>query len=138
MVVLVVGGIFGLRIAIGLKNVIEELPDAYAIWGTGELIIAYIEEKNEMPESWMDLEPFWDAGAGMHAKAGGIESFEDLQSVVEVKFDRLNEFRLSASEGIEPPPLVTAKSGATTRWEGADAGEMIIYHLKNEWTPVGR
>ena len=70
LVILIAGGIFGLRIAFGMKKVLEELPDAYAIWGTGELVIAYVEEKEKMPESWIELEPLWNAGHGMHARSG--------------------------------------------------------------------
>ncbi|MGE9290371.1 MAG: hypothetical protein ACQKBT_05240 [Puniceicoccales bacterium] len=132
IVVLAIVGIVGLRIGTGVKNVLEELADAYAVWGTGELIVAYLEEKNGMPDSWKDLEPLWDEGFGMHARSGGIESIEDLRALIDIEFERLDDYITSVKDRTEPPHLIRPKSGAKTRWEGADTDEIVIYYLKSE------
>ena len=118
-------------IGLGIRSTLNTLPDAYAIWGTGELIIAHLEDTDDFPKSWRELEPFWGDGHGAHARPGGIRSIQQLEKMVHIQFDRLEEHRDSAASGQKPSKLIIAKSGATTRWEGADADEMIVEYLEN-------
>lgn len=131
-IVLVIALAVVVFLVISIIKILTSLPDAYAVWGTGELVVAHLDEHGTMPTSWADLQPFWDDGYGMHARPGNIETLDELRERIDIPFTRLDELRVAAARGISPPDLITPKSGVSTRWQSGDADDMIINFLRTQ------
>ena len=111
--------------------VYHRIPESYAVWGTGELLVDHAKENNELPESWDDLAAAWNEGIAMHAI--GVVSFKELQELVEIDFNRLDELRDSYPDRSSIPRVVRTSSDRTSRWGDNDANWML-----NEYFNKGR
>ena len=105
------------------RTVKYRIPEAYAIWGTGELLVNHAERNDRLPESWNDLSIAWKDGVAMHAI--GVVSFEELQELVEIDFNRIDELRESYADRSSIPQVVRTSSGRPSRWGDSDANWML-------------
>lgn len=119
----------GVLIVQGLRSTVSQLPDAYSVWGTGDLVVAHLERKGRMPKNWEELRPFWDEGRGMHARIGPVKTFEDLMDRIVIEFDRLPEVYTFLGADAKSSGVIYPVSGSSLRWEGHDAEEMIREYL---------
>lgn len=117
---------------LSIRKVVSELPDMYGVWGVGELMVEYLERNDTMPISWESLEPLWREGHGLHARSGSVNTFDELKEMIEIDFSRLHELELVARNGGNHSPVIVPASGATGRWNGADADEMIVNYLREQ------
>ncbi|MCE9546848.1 MAG: hypothetical protein K8T25_15320 [Planctomycetia bacterium] len=82
-------------IAYRFINTLREIPDAYAAWDTGTLLIEYLQRhENHWPSSWDDLLTVMDGEEGSQillrgARAGDIEYAQSLRKMIaiDLKFD---------------------------------------------------
>lgn len=120
--------VVGVVIAYGLYEFINKrVPEMYATWGAGELLVNHVEDYNTFPETWSDLKPAWEAGIAVHAK--GVVTFEELQETIVIEFDRLDELAMPYSEPEQMPRVIRPVSGSVLHWEGQDANLMLNRYL---------
>jgi hypothetical protein len=111
----------------GLSCSPADFDDAYAKWGTGDMVISYMKDHDDhWPKSWDDLAPYF---AQNNVRVGGW-SYEKLQSriVIDFKADP-KKLKESATRGGRPTfNVIRARSG-TLAWEGREPNQMIYNYL---------
>lgn len=118
-----------IMIAISVFTFVKyRIPEMYAIWGVGELLVDHAKENDALPQSWTDLSKAWDDGIARHAV--GVVTFEELQELIDIDFDRLGELELSYPEWRLIPKIVRCRSGSSARWAGTDANKMLNDYLR--------
>ena len=124
--------VFGVAIYFGcsLLYTVRHIPDAYAAWDTGTLLVEYMKShRDRWPASWADLLSVARSGSGSQvtfrgASAGDTNYAASLRTKVAInwKFD----------------PSVDGPSSPITRldgtkfpvvWQGAEPNEMVHRYL---------
>ena len=116
------------------------LPEAYAAWDTGSLVIEYMDtNEGEWPRSWDQLltvvTPGSSEGVLLHgASAGDVKYARSLEQVVAVDWtaDPEQLAQTELQEGELPFRVITRKDGSDfpVLWEGAEPNEMIWRYLR--------
>ena len=117
-------------IAYGILHTLRGIPEAYAAWDTGTLLIEYMKYHDDRwPASWDELLTVLDSDEGRKiplrgAQAGDIAYARSLRESIAVDwtFDPAN-----ANAGSPVTPIRGAKFSVV--WEGAEPNEMVLYYL---------
>jgi hypothetical protein len=128
VVVIAIFGVIG-WIAYGFLHTLRGIPEAYAAWDTGTLLIEYMKHHDDQwPESWDELLKVLDSDEGRKiplrgAQAGDIAYARALREKVEVDwaFDPANP------TGNPVTPVGGGKFSVV--WDGAEPNEMVRYYL---------
>jgi hypothetical protein len=134
----------GTFVAYTFLRTVSELPDAYAKWDVGNLLIEYMETHDRAwPKRWEDLEECYTVLNSDARRSGDRflrsgQSFAELQRRIAIDFtaDPATLPQAQTRPGQEPFRIVWSLSGSKTVWEGAEPNEMILYYLKT--TPTTR
>jgi hypothetical protein len=130
-VAIAVSGVVG-WIAYGVVYTLHRIPEAYAAWDTGTLLVEYMKaHDNRWPASWDDLLTVLDSDAGrqiplMGAAAGDVKYARSLRDHVSVDWsfdphhadDRRNP--VSRPDGTAFPVV----------WSHAEPNELIRDYLR--------
>lgn len=133
--------IIGLTAIVGLACVLwvgdrliytlRHLPEAYAAWDAGELLVAYLEtHENHWPTSWDDLLSVLDTPRGSDITLRAPHANESdyahvLQGMIAIDWS----FDPAHAENASP---VTRRDGSafSVLWQDGDPNEMVREHLK--------
>ncbi len=117
------------------------IPDAYAAWDTGTLIIMYLESHDDQwPRSWDELlsvaETLDEHGKRLRGANGeGGFIYGDLPNRVSIDWDVDSEAIVSAQwkQDRLPVRMVTRADGKDfpVVWEGAEPNEMIWKYFRS-------
>lgn len=119
-------------IAIGLVYTkIRHVPEAYAAWDTGTLLVEYMKGHDDRwPSSWEDLLSIMDSESGRQiplrgAQAGDINYARSLRKIVSIDWT----FNPARRDNRSP---VTRLNGTAfpVVWHGAEPNEMIHEYLR--------
>ena len=120
----------------GVISTLRGIPDAYAAWDTGILIIEYLEtHEDQWPRSWEQL---MTASAtleknGKHLR-GGSSVYGELRSRVSIDWNADPDAiaRVEWQGGRLPVRVVTRTDGKEfpVVWEHGEPNEMIWYYLQ--------
>ena len=102
------------------RTVSRTVPDCYAQWATAELIIAYRKDKNKMPESWQDIQPYQPQA--LHH--GGL-TFEEIQKRIQIDFPSLPVLEKAYPDKNSIPKVIKTKSGEKAFWDGAEPNQLV-------------
>ena len=127
LTVLGAGGYLGYRFLYVAGNI----PEAYAAWDTGQLLVKYMQvNQNRWPTSWEDLVTVMNMEAGSQmtlygANAGYTNYVLTLHNKVAINW----KFDPSRSDQVAP---VTRPSGGSFPivWEHGEPNEMVRAYLK--------
>lgn len=108
--------------------ILRGLPDAYAMWNTGDLVVDYMgKHADRWPSGWEDLRPSFEAcKKGDEYMRGGL-TFDEIRNRIEI------DWKASPQNALlhrTPFKSITARSANHTIWEGAEPNEMIIQYLR--------
>jgi len=129
-VAIVVIGVIG-WITHVLYRTVTHIPEAYAAWDTGTLLVEYLKtHEDHWPSSWDDLLTVLGSQAGQKimlrgARAGDVPYARSLRDKVAVDWT----FNVAGPEG-EPPVTRLDGSAFIIVWEGAEPNEMVRSYLK--------
>jgi hypothetical protein len=110
---------------------VRHIPEAYAAWDTGTLLVEYMQRHNDRwPSSWDDLLTVMDEKSRDQimlrgSRAGDVEYAQSLRKMVSVDW--------TFDPGREQERLpVTRPDGSAFRtvWEGAEPNEMVHVYLE--------
>ncbi len=127
--VIAIVGVVG-WIAYGFLHTLRGLPEAYAAWDTGTLLIEYMKRHDDQwPRSWDELLTVLDLDEGRKiplrgAQAGDIAYARSLREKVAVDwtFDPANPNAVS--------PVAPIGGGKfSVVWQGAEPNEMVRSYL---------
>lgn len=107
------------------------LPEAYAAWDTGTLLVEYLKASDDRwPSSWDDLLTVLDSPGGMDiplygSQAGDVAYARSLRVRIAVdwSFDRA---RIADADPVTRPD----GSAFDVLWEGGDPNEMVRGYLR--------
>ena len=132
---LIVSGVlimFGIAVyfGYGIVHTVRHIPEAYAAWDTGTLLIEYMKShSNRWPSSWDDLLSVLRSDSGEQvmfrgARAGDMNYAASLRTKVAInwKYDTFRE---------DPSSPITRPDGTkfTVVWQGAEPNEMVHRYL---------
>jgi hypothetical protein len=109
----------------------QSLPDAYARWDVGEMIVDYMgSHEDRWPASWDDLRPSFDKFAGPfdtgeRRMRGGL-TFDDIRDRIRIDW---HANPLTTGAGDRTFHAVDVVSGSTTTWAGGEPNEMVMAYL---------
>jgi hypothetical protein len=110
---------------------LDWVDDAYALWGAGEMVVAYMQEHGERwPGEWEDLKPYFDAGGG---RVGGW-SFDQYKQRVAIRWD-VDPESLRAIARSNPTPtfrVITASHWLAGTLGGHEPNEILYRYLRGE------
>jgi hypothetical protein len=119
-------------------------PEAYAVWQTADLVIAYMDRHDgAWPRGWDDLRPL-AAGSGPYAAERGeaLEvglrpptDLDRLQQLVEVDWSAdLADLARAPSREPQPPfRVIWLRSGRRTAFEGCEPNRLIKAYLDGRY-----
>jgi hypothetical protein len=124
--------------------------EAYAVWETADLVIAYTDQREHWPRGWGDLEPF-AAGMGDHPyqtkREGrgeiGVRPGLDvgqLEKLVEVDWSvDIQELERAArrNDGV-PCRVIWLRSGRHSAYAGCEPNWLIRRYLEGRYRPIKR
>ena len=118
-----------------IVSAVRSVPDAYAAWDTGTLIIEYLDTHDgKWPRSWDDLRAAAASAPKHNRTLYGAGAYHDLPSRVRVDWeaDPKEIARAECREGTPPVHVVTRVDGTDFRvvWVGAEPNEMIWDYLR--------
>lgn len=115
------------------------VPNAYALWNTADLVIAYMQQHdNTWPHSWDDLRTVNNQTLRINP-----EGFADLQERIEVDW-YADPARLAAAPDWPDPlkpsfTVIRARNGSRAHWSGTEPNRMIWSYLQSPTTaPASR
>jgi hypothetical protein len=137
-----------LGVAFGIvfvREVLDRPRQAYAVWWTADLVIAYMERHDgAWPRSWEDLRTVAQPTAKVTnstARHGSVivefrpqATIEELQSRVEIDWS-VNPKLLLESSRKDSGPLVRViylRNGRSTHYEGREPNQMILDYLESK------
>ncbi len=114
----------------GITHTLRRIPEAYAAWDTGTLLVEYMKSHgNRWPSSWGDLLSVVRSDSGDQvmfrgAKAGDTNYAASLRTKVAIdwKFD-------PSREGQSPPVTRLDGTKFPVVWKGAEPNDMIHRYL---------
>ncbi len=108
------------------------LPEAYAAWDTGTLLVEYLDaHDNQWPTSWDDLLTILETPRGREiplygASAGDMEYARSLRDKVAVDWD------FDPTHMAEASPVTRPDGSAfPVLWQGADPNEVVREYLNS-------
>jgi len=130
-VAFVVLGVVG-WIAYGIMHTLHGIPEAYAAWDTGTLLVKFMEShENRWPTSWGDLLTILDSDAGRQiplrgATAGDVVYARSLHDHVSVDWN----FDPRHADDQRNPVTRADGSAFPVVWNGGDPNEMVREYLR--------
>jgi hypothetical protein len=130
------GGWYAYRVLYTLRGI----PDAYAMWDTGLLLIDYMQShENRWPSGWDDLKESWDRRQPVNSDGeytkGGM-TLDQLRTRVVVDWN-LDAARIASTpEGDNHLHAVWTVDGNTTLWSPGDPNQMIWDYLHGRYPPT--
>ena len=132
--------------AIHLVQRAIELPhEAYAVWWTADLVVAYMEgHDGAWPRSWEDLRALADEASEVTESAPGDGSriiefrpkarIEELQRLVDIDWDVDPDELLRRARRNEYPPfqVIYLRNGKSTHYDGREPNQMILQYLESK------
>ena len=118
--------LYAVRVVNSVQGVVA---DAYRVWGTGDLLVDYMNANNQQwPASWRQLEAFY---AGRTRTYTIIESFDDIQDHIEIDFT-FDPASVALDHPDDDPPFraVWLRNGTNSAYVGAGPNEIVYAHLK--------
>lgn len=110
-----------------LLYILRGLPDAYAMWDAGDLIVDYMgKHSDQWPSGWEELKRSFEACKGGDGEMRG-QTFDGIRNRIQIDWQASPQNALLHHTAFNS---VTAKSGNHTTWEGAEPNEMIIQYLR--------
>jgi len=122
-----------------MARAVVNIPDAYAAWATGDLIIFHMQtHSNQWPRSWDELLSNTNE---FIAKHGGINgSPEDIPSMVSVQWYVDPEYLAGYPDNLESRPfsVVSRKDGSPFYIVWIEPNQMILDYLKKSEQPAAQ
>ncbi len=107
------------------------IPEAYAAWDTGQLLVKYMQvNQNRWPSSWDDLVTVVNTEAGSHitlygARAGDKNYALSLRKKVSI------DWKFDPSRSDQASPVARADGGKfPIVWHGGEPNDMVHAYLK--------
>jgi hypothetical protein len=130
-------------VVVFIREVLDRPRQAYAVWWTADLVIAYMDRHDgAWPAGWDDLRPLAEAAPEV-AEATGPDasaiiefrpkaSIEDLQSRVEIDWSANPDELLKAARHDSGPPfrVIYLRNGRAIHYEGREPNQMILEYLE--------
>jgi hypothetical protein len=127
-----------------VRAVLDVPRQAYAVWWTADLVIAYMESHDgAWPRNWEDLralaEPTPEVNQTAEADGRVIVEFrpnagiEELQNLVEIDWGADPDELLKAPRNEAGPPfrVIYLRNGRSTHYEGREPNQMILDYLES-------
>lgn len=122
----------------GIANTLRGLPDAYAKWDVGDMIIDYLTtHPGKWPAEWDDLRPSFEKlkfnrESGSGYMRGGL-TFNDIRSRIGIDWTAQPAELAKAEPNDNEPPfrVIWPLDGNSTTWAGAEPNEMVLEYLRN-------
>jgi hypothetical protein len=131
IVIVVVAG----WMAYGFFRTLRRIPEAYAAWDTGTLLVEYLQRhEDRWPTSWDDLLTVMDGEVGRRiplrgAQAGDLEYARSLADKVAI------DWAFDPRRNDQPNPVTRPDGGAFPMvWQGAEPNEMVRAYLQGNVT----
>jgi hypothetical protein len=132
------------RAVVFIQGVLDVPRQAYAVWGTADLIIEYMERhEGAWPRSWEDLRPLVEDVPDVkesRERDGSIVvefrpqgAIEELQRRVEVDWNANPDELLKMPPQERGPPfrVISLRNGKSTHYEGREPNQMIRDYLES-------
>jgi hypothetical protein len=116
----------------GIVHTVRHIPEAYAAWDTGTLLVEYMKlHTNRWPSSWDDLLPAMNGGKDGPVTLFGAQA-GDTNYAVSLRKKVAIDWTFNPSEPDARRP-VTRLDGAKFPfvWNGTEPNEMIRAYLKS-------
>jgi hypothetical protein len=107
------------------------IPEAYAAWDTGQLLVKYMQvNQNRWPASWDDLVTVMNTEAGPRLTLYGATA-GDTNYVLSLRKTVAVDWKFDPSES-SPASPVTRRAGGKFPivWQGAEPNEMVRAYLR--------
>ena len=121
--------------AFGVIDTVQHIPEAYAAWDTGTLLVAYMKSHDDQwPKSWDDLLTVLESEEGRNlplrgAAVGDSAYAQSLKKTVSIDWsfspDRFSE---------EEPVRRSDGSSFHLLWQSADPNKMVKSYLQDRIT----
>jgi len=124
--VLLAGVTYAIRTVNGVRQVVM---DAYRVWGTGELMVDYMNANDQRwPQCWADLETFFANSTKTYTI---IETFDDIRDHIDIDF-AFDPYLQSLANDADDPPFraIWLRNGTESRYVGAGPNQIVYAHLK--------
>jgi hypothetical protein len=118
-------------IAYSVIHTLQHIPQAYAAWDTGTLLVEYMKQhEDHWPTSWDDLLTMMDTESGRQiplrgARAGDVQYARSLREKVAIDWS-FDPHRIDQPNPVTPPGRVAFP----VVWQGAEPNEMVRAYLK--------
>jgi hypothetical protein len=118
-------------IAYSLIHTLKHIPQAYAAWDTGTLLVEYMKQhEDRWPSSWDDLLTVLHTDTGQQiplrgAQAGDVQYARSLREKVAIDWN-FDPHRIDQPNPVTPP----GRGAFPVVWAGAEPNEMVRAYLK--------
>jgi hypothetical protein len=114
----------------GLRTIDRIVGDAYRVWGTGDLVVDFMNTNNQQwPQSWSELESHYDNSNGNFP---GILDFSDVQDHMQIDFSFDPTTVDLSNDDLDPPfRAIWLRNGTNTAYVGTGPNEIVYRHLKS-------
>lgn len=112
-----------------VNSVRRVVMDAYRVWGTGELLVDFMDaHAQRWPSSWKELETFYDQTTRHYTV---ITEFSDIRDHIEIDFD-FDPAEASLANPEDDPPFraIWLRNGTDSHYVGAGPNQIVYAHLK--------
>ena len=117
----------------GFVYTVHHVPEAYAAWDTGDLLIEYMKlHDNHWPSSWDELVPAMNGGTNGALTLWGANPDNKTNYVLSLRKTVAIDWSFDPRHPDGKSP-VTRLDGTKfpVLWNGAEPNEMVRIHLKN-------
>lgn len=114
----------------GLRTIDRIVSDAYRVWGTGDLVVDFMNANNQRwPQTWAELEAHYDQSNG---RFSGIREFSDVQNHMQIDFSFDPATVDLSNDELDPPfRAIWLRDGTNTAYVGTGPNEIVYRHLKS-------
>ena len=107
------------------------IPEAYAAWDTGQLLVKYMQiNQNRWPSSWDDLVTVMNTEAGSRMTLYGATA-GDTNYALSLRRKVAVDWKFDPSRSDQASPVTRVDGGKfPIVWQGAEPNEMVHAYLK--------
>jgi hypothetical protein len=119
-------------IACSVIRTVQHIPQAYAAWDTGTLLVEYMKQhEDRWPTSWDDPLTVLDTESGRKIRLHGAQA-GDVQFATFLREKVAIDWSFDPQRSDQPNPVTPPGRGPfPVVWQGADPNEIIRMYLKD-------
>jgi uncharacterized membrane protein len=104
-----------------VRNTQKLIPDLDAQWAAAELVVAYYQDKRQLPENWEALQAYFPDGAPHRRDL----SFDEIRNRISIDFLALPVLTKTFSNPEAIPEIITTRSRVDAHWKDAEPNQLV-------------